>query len=135
MRTCKRQILRWSAVAFAIAAVAAPTGQAVGPDDRADYRGTSPALAPGSTSPDDRAFYRGSSDSLAPAALSPDDRAFSRSVREIQPASVPAAAAAAPRGFDWGDALIGGTFGVAFALLGTGAILIAHRRRSTLTAA
>jgi hypothetical protein len=129
VHTRNRHMFRWVAVAFAAAAVAAPAGLAVGPDDRPDYRGMSPVLAPGSGSPDDRVFFRGSSDSLAPAALSADDRSFSRSVGEIEPASAPVEVVASPHGFDWGNAVIGGTFGVALALLGTGATLIARRRR------
>jgi hypothetical protein len=133
MRTHKRHILRWVAVAFVAAAVAAPAAQAAGvsPDDRPFYRGPSEAFAPTNPSPDDRAFYRGSSEALAPTSLSPDDRPFPRSVGELEQASPPVEVVARPRGFDWADAVIGGTFGLALALLGVGAILIAQRRRST----
>ena len=153
LRTGKRHILWWTAVAFAAAAAAAPAGQALGtspdarpfyrgtseasaptsvsPDDRPFYRGASEASAPTKLSPDDRPFYRGSSEALAPPSLSPDDRPFARTVDELKAASPPVEVVVRPRGFDWGDAVIGGTFGLALALLGTGAILIAQRRRST----
>jgi hypothetical protein len=130
MGAVKPHVLRWIAVAFATAAVAVPVAQAGGPDDRPDYRGTSPALTPSSTSPDDRGDDRGSSDTLAPTRLGPDDRAFARSVHGIEPASVPVEVQ--PRGFEWGDAVVGGTLGFGLALFGVGAIVIAQRRRSTL---
>jgi hypothetical protein len=135
MQTRKRHLRRWIALAVAAAAVASPAAQATGPDDRAAYRGTSPALAPTNQSPDDRALYRGTSPTLALASLGPDDRAFARNVREIDPRTVPVAVVSPPGGFDWSDAAIGGAFGLALALLGAGAILIAHRRRSTLSPA
>jgi hypothetical protein len=135
MQTRNRHLRRWIALAVATAALGASAAQATGPDDRAVYRGTSPALAPTSQSPDDRALYRGTSPALAPASLGPDDRPFARNVREIDPRTVPVAVVSPPRGFDWGDAAIGGAFGLALALLGAGAILIAHRRRSTLSPA
>jgi hypothetical protein len=135
MQTRKRHLRRWIALAVAAAAVASPAAQAAGPDDRAAYRGTSPALAPTSQSPDDRALYRATSSALAPASLGPDDRPFMRNVREIDPRTVPVAVVSPPHGFDWSDAAIGGAFGLALALLGAGAILIAHRRRSTLSPA
>src|SRR5215218_3310371 len=75
--------------------------------------------------PDDRPFYRGAS-ALAPTSLSPDDRPFARNVRDIQPRTVPVEVVRS-HGFDWGDGVIGGAFGVALALLGMGSILIAHR--------
>jgi hypothetical protein len=133
MRTSKWHILRWFTVAFATAAIVAPTAQA----DPRSLDDIDPSLAAavrqeeaGLLSPDDRPFYRGPSDT-APGSLSPDDRPFARSVGEIVLTSAPAEVVASPRGFDWGDAVIGGTFGLALALLGTGAILIAHRSRST----
>jgi len=125
----KRHV-RWLAAAFAAAAVAAPTALA-DPRSLADI---DPLLAAavrqaeaGSLSPDDRPFYRGPADPV-PTSFSPDDRPFARDVGEVESASVPVEARS--RGFDWGDAVVGGTFGLALALLGTGAILIVHRRRS-----
>lgn len=111
MHTRKRHLRRWIAVAFVAAAVTAPVAQATSPDDRALYRGTDPALAPKSQSPDDRPFAR-------PFAS--------------EPRTGPVAVVNPPSGFDWGDAAIGGAFGLALALLGAGAILIAQHRRSTL---
>ena len=132
-RTSKRHVLRWVAVGFVAVAVAAPVGLGAGPDDRPDYRGTAPALAPGSESPDDRGLYRGN---LALVALGPDDRSFSRALDSNAPLlSAPVDVAASLGGFNWGDAMIGSAFGAALALLGTGAILIVHRRRSTLITA
>lgn len=161
MRIRKRHILRWIAVAFAATAVAAPTGQAVGPDDRAFSRqsqvdfwnydprtgekiaDSSPSVAPGdlarlwSGSPADQpaeipylSHGVGVGANDLGSTLHPDSRSFARSVRDIEPRSLPIAVVQA-RGFDWGDAVIGGTFGMALALLATGAILIAHRRRNT----
>jgi hypothetical protein len=125
---------------IAILAVAAVTatasGQALGasPDDRPVYRGSSEASAPTSVSPDDREFNRGSSAASAPTSVSPDDRPFTRRQGEIALKSAAVRAVAEPGGFDWGDAVIGGAFGLALAL-GTGAILVAHRRRSSLRTA
>jgi hypothetical protein len=134
MRTRKQRLFRWIAVGFVAAAVTAPAAQATGvsPDDRPFYRGPSEVLAPSSLSPDDRPFYRGPSEALAPTSFSPDDRPFARSVGELEPASFPVEVVVRPRGFDWEDAVIGGTVGLALALLGMGAILIVQRRRSTL---
>jgi hypothetical protein len=137
MPTRKRHLFRWIAAVFAAAAVGAPTALA----DPRSLDDIDPSLAAavrqaeaGSLSPDDRPFYRGSSDTLASAGVSPDDRPFARSLGEVEPASVPVEVQ--PAGFDWGDALIGGTFGLAFALLGAGAVLIAVRhRRSVLRTA
>jgi hypothetical protein len=84
---------------------------------------------------DDRPFYRGTSEALTPTSLSPDDRAFSRSRGDVEPRAVRVEAVVRSHGFDWEDGVIGGGFGVAFSLLGMGAILIAHRRRSTLRTA
>jgi hypothetical protein len=131
MGTHTRHVVRGLAVAIMAAAVVPPVAQAIGPDDRPYYRGMSPASTSGSPSPDDRAFYRGGSDRLAPASISPDDRAFARSAVETEPAPVTAAVARSD-GFDWGDAVMGGAFSLALALLGTGAILVAYRRRGSL---
>jgi hypothetical protein len=121
----------WIAAALVALAVAAPAAQAAGPDDRGLYRGTSPALAPTSQSPDDRALYRGASE----VSLASDDRPFARNVHKIDPGAPPVAIVTSPHGFDWGDAVIGGTFGLAVALLAMGALLVAQRRRHTLTPA
>lgn len=136
MRTGKQHLFRLIVVAGAALAAAVPTAQAAGPDDRALYRGSSAALAPAAVTPDDRSYYRGSSGTLAPKTLGPDDRAFARSVTSIEPRTIPAAVAVSPSGVDWNDALIGGTLGFAFALLGAGAFLIAvrHRRSGLRTA-
>jgi hypothetical protein len=126
-----RQLRRWIAASLAAAAVAVPAAQATSPDDRALYRGGVPALSATSQSPDDRPFYRGGSDTLAAASLGPDDRSLVRSV----PRTEPIEAIGSPRGFDWGDAAIGGTFGLALALLVAGAFLIGNQRRRSLRSA
>jgi hypothetical protein len=128
MRTGKHHFFRLIVVAGAVLAAAVPSAQAAGPDDRALYRGGSAALAPASVIPDDRPYYRGSSGALAPKSLGPDDRAFARSPG-VEPRIVPAPIAVSPSRFDWADALVGGTFGLAFAVLGAGAFLIAVRHR------
>lgn len=72
-------------------------------------------------------------------AILRNDRAHFRNERVSQTAGRSPAQAQAPApilvrvdgGFDWGDAVIGGAFGLALALVGTGAILIGHRIRST----
>jgi hypothetical protein len=93
------------------------------------YRGNSTAPSPAAVTPDDRAFSRATSAALAPTSLSPDDRGFARSVGVIEPRTISVAVTVTPSGFDWGDAAIGGTLGLGFALLGAGAILIALRHR------
>jgi hypothetical protein len=128
MRTGKHHLFRLIVVAGAVLAAAVPTAQAAGPDDRALYRGGSAALAPASVTPDDRPYYRGSSGTLAPKSLGPDDRAFARSLG-VEPRTVPAAVAVSSSRFDWEDAFVGGTFGLAFTLLAAGALLIAVRHR------
>jgi hypothetical protein len=131
----RNQHLRtWLAVAFTIAVVAAPAAQAVGPDDRALYRGGDPALAPRSPSPDDRPFARADTNTTRPNSLSPDDRPFARSAPAVEPTAV-RVELSSPRSFDWGDALIGAAFGLAAALLGLGAVVVAQRRRGTLRTA
>ena len=137
MRTGKHTLTRIIVVALAGLAVGIPTAQASGqsPDSRPYYRGTDPALAPKSSSPDDRAFSRAIPVSSKTIIVSPDDRAFVRSTT-AQPRALPASVSVQPRGFDWGDALIGGTFGLALALLGAGAVAIAlHHRRGVLRTA
>ena len=131
MGTSNRLLVRSLAAALAAAAVGAPVVQAAGPDDRPYYRGSTPVTV-SSPSPDDRAFYRGGSELLAPSSMSPDDRPFARSSGEIAPARARVAVVERPGGFDWGDALMAGSLGLALALLGSGAILIAYRRRSSL---
>ena len=133
MRTGKHTLTRIIVVVLAGLAIGIPTAQATGqpPDSRPYYRGTDPALAPKSPSPDDRAFNRAIPVSSKTIVVSPDDRAFSRSTPE--PRALPVSVSVEPRGFDWGDALIGGTFGLVLALLGAGAVAIAvHHRRGVL---
>jgi hypothetical protein len=141
MRARKRHILRWIAVAFAATAVTAPAAQAVGPDDRAFSR-QSPVdvwnhdLRTGEQPAEIPYLSHGvgvGEDDLG-LTMHPDSRPFARSVGDISPSVSPVAVVQA-RGFDWGDAVIGGIFGVGFALLGAGAILTAHRRRGTPTTA
>ena len=136
MRTGKHTLIRLIVVALAGLAVGVSTAQASGPglapDSRPYYRGTDPTLAPKSPSPDDRAFDRAIPVSSKTIIASPDDRAFARST-PIEPRALPASVTAQPRGFDWGDALIGGSFGLAIALLGAGAVAIGlHYRRSNV---
>ena len=137
MRTGKLTLTRIIVVALAGLAIGVPTAQASGqsPDSRPYYRGTDPALAPKSPSPDDRAFSRAIPVSSKTIIVSPDDRAFVRST-PVQPRALPASVSVQPGGFDWGDALIGGTFGLIVALLGAGAVAIAlHHRRGVLRTA
>lgn len=140
MRTRKRHLFRWIAVAFAAAAVGAPTALA----DPRSLDDIDPSLAgqvrqaqAASLSPDDRPFYRGNPDALAPKVapkgVSPDDRPFARSAGEVERPSVHVSVQ--DRGFDWGDALIGAAFVLALGLLGVGAILFAQHHRSTLRTA
>ncbi|HET7854824.1 MAG TPA: hypothetical protein VFL41_00040 [Gaiellaceae bacterium] len=150
MSTSKRHIHRWLVAACLAAAVAAPAATAGSPDDRPFYRGPA-EQAPAAVSPDDRPFYRGPAQSVspddrpfyrgpavsAPATVSPDDRPFYRaSTAPLTSAIVPIPVreVSSSSGFDWGDAAIGGTFGLALALCGLGAILIAQRRRSSAPA-
>jgi hypothetical protein len=137
MRTGKHHLIRIIVVALAGFAIGIPTAQASGqsPDSRPYYRGTDPALAPKSPSPDDRAFSRAMPGSSKTIIVSPDDRSFARST-PVQRRALPASVSVQPRGFDWGDALIGGTFGLVLALLGAGAVAIAlHHRRGVLRTA
>jgi hypothetical protein len=71
MRTSKWQILRWFTVAFATAAIVAPTAQA-DPRSLDDIDSTLAAAVrqeeAGSLSPDDRPFYRGTSDTARAAS-------------------------------------------------------------------
>ena len=63
-----------------------------------------------------------------PKSVSPDDRAFARSVG-VERNTRPAAAAASATVFDWDDALLGATFGLALASVGAGSLLMASRYR------
>jgi len=134
MRNGKHTLIGIVVFALAALAIAIPVAQASGqsPDSRPYYRGTDPALAPKSPSPDDRAFDRAIPVSSKTIIVSPDDRSFARST-PLEPRALPASVSVQPRGFDWGDALIGGTFGLVLALLGAGAVAIAvHHRRGVL---
>jgi hypothetical protein len=134
MRTGKHNLTRIIVVGLAGLAIGVPTALASGqpPDSRPYYRGTDPALAPKSPSPDDRAFNRAIPVSSKTIIVSPDDRGFARST-PVEPRALPTVVSVQPRGFDWGDALIGGTFGLVLALLGAGAVAIAvHHRRGVL---
>jgi hypothetical protein len=137
MRTGKHTLTRIIVVGLAGLALGIPTAQASGqsPDSRPYYRGTDPALAPKNPSPDDRAFDRAIPVSSKTIVVSPDDRAFARST-PAGPKALPASVSVHPRGFAWGDALIGGTFGLVLALLGAGAVAIGlHYRRGVLRTA
>jgi hypothetical protein len=137
MRTGKHTLTRIVVVALAGLTIGIATAQASGqsPDSRPYYRGTDPALALKSPSPDDRSFSRGIPVSSKTIIVSPDDRAFVRGTH-VQLRALPASATVQPRGFDWGDAVIGGTFGLIVALLGAGAVAIAlHHRRGVLRTA
>ena len=157
MRYGKHTLTRIVVVALAGLAIGIPTAQASGqsPDSRSYYRGTDPALAPKSPSPDDRTFSRAIPVSSKTIVVSPDDRSFSRGIpvssktvvatpddrsfarsTPVQPRTLLASVSVQPRGFDWGDALIGGTFGLVLALLGAGALAIGlHHRRGDLRTA
>lgn len=137
MRTGKHTLTRIIVVVLAGLAIGIPTAQASGqsPDSRPYYRGADPALAPKSPSPDDRAFSRAIPVSSKTIIVSPDDRAFARS-SPVEPSALAASVSVQPRGFDWTDALIGGTFGLVLALLGGAAVAIAlHHRRGVLRTA
>jgi len=134
MRTGKHTLTRIVVVSLAGLAIGIPTAQASGqpPDSRPIYRGSGPAPA---LSPDDRSFNRAIPVSSKTVIVSPDDRSFARST-PVQPRALPAAVSVQPRGFAWGDALIGGSFGLVLALLGAGAVAIAlHHRRGVLRTA
>ena len=137
MRNGKHTLTRIVVVGLAGLAVGVPTAQASGQpqDSRPVYRGSGPAPAPTTLGPDDRGFSRAIPVSSKTIILSPDDRSFSRSAASV-PTALPATVSVQPRGFAWGDALIGGTFGLILALLGTGAVAIAlHHRRGVLRTA
>ena len=129
-------------VGLAGLAIGIPTAQASGqsPDSRPYYRGTDPALAPKSPSPDDRAFSRAipvsSYVELRTDAASSVPITDARHSALLSHRALPASVSVQPRGFDLGDALIGGTFGLILALLGAGAVAIGlHHRRDVLRTA
>jgi hypothetical protein len=150
MRTGKRHLIRVAVIVLASLAIV-PAAQASGtsPDDRALPRGTESQVAT-NVSPDDRAYPRDSSVSAATrivgpddrgyvrgnwqppptVIVSPDDRAFPRATPE--PRMIQVTGSIQTHGFDWGDALIGGTFGLALAMLGAGGVALLMRRRSVL---
>ena len=148
----KRNIPFLIVLGLTAGALIIPSAQAGGPDDRPFYRGASPAAMPGRMSQDDRSFNRGTPQSSTAVSRSPDDRSYDRgSTADLLVAKVPSssitpddrsfarhtvAATSSPvavslpaDSFDWHDAVIGGAFAMALALLGLGALLIAQRRR------
>ena len=134
MRYGKHTFMRLAITVLAgLVVVPAAYGTGTSPDDRAVYRGSTADLAPASVSPDDRAYSRGVLAGSLNNIASPDDRAFARAIPVST--SVPIVASA-ESGFDWRDAMIGGTFGLMVALLGLGAVAIGLRlRRSALRTA
>ena len=143
MRTGKPHLTRIIVVVVLGVAIGVPTAQASGrsPDSRPYYRGVEAALAPTSMSPDDRGYRRSNEASsqneisARTKNASPDDRGFARSI-PVEPRAFTPTVSSAAQGFDWGDALIGGTAGLFFALLGAGAVAIGlrHRRSALRTA-
>jgi hypothetical protein len=132
MHPRRNQFRRSIALAVAIAAITAPAGIAAGPDDRPHYRGSGDELAAVlNVTPDDRAFSR-AGPTVAPSSVSPDDRPFARG-GEVEPTAI-SLDVAAVSGFDWADAAIGVTFGLALAL-GAAALLKANQRRRPLGSA
>jgi hypothetical protein len=149
MRTGNRHLIRVTVLVLAFLTIA-PAAQASGtsPDDRALLRATTPTLEPANISPDDRAFNRsvssattivspddrayarGNWEPLPTVTASPDDRAFARATPE--PRMIQAAGSIQAHGFDWGDGLIGGTFGLVLAMVGAGSVVLVMRRRSSL---
>jgi hypothetical protein len=137
MRTGSNHVIRVLTVALAALAIAAPVAAAAGqpPDSRPYYRGSEAALAPPSTSPDDRAYSRWAMTPPASKIVSPDDRAFARST-PLDTIALAAAPSVRQPGFDWGDALVGGMFGLLVAVLGAAATTVGLRhRRSALETA
>jgi hypothetical protein len=152
MRTGTRQLIRVTVLVLASLTIA-PAAQASGtsPDDRTLPRATTATLA--NITPDDRAYARDSAALSATSVVSPDDRGYARGnwappqARIVSPddRAVPRAVPQ-PRvlqvtslipahGFDWGDAMIGGTFGLALAMLGAGGVALVMRRRTSLRTA
>jgi hypothetical protein len=162
MRLRKPRMRRWIAVAAAATAVAAPAGQA-GHYDRGVQRqapvdfwnydsqtgrkiaNSSPGLRPEnlaqlwSGSGSERSVEIpylshgvGVSERGLGLSVHPDSRPLPRNAGPADP-RVLGVTSVDTNGFDWVAALVGGTFGVALALLGTGGMLVAHRRRGTPT--
>jgi len=127
MRNGKHTLISLVIVAVAGLAVAIPAAQASGQpqDSRPVYRGLGPAPA---LSPDDRSFDRAVPVASKTNIVSPDDRNFPRATPNL-PKAPPATVSVEPRGFAWGDAMIGGSFGLVLALLGAGAVALALRHR------
>ena len=129
--------------------VAAPAPD-LAPDDRVAPRPTPVTPTPTATSapdlaPDDIAVPRpipvsppatGTVSDGTSWAPSPTETAvLAGAAKRASDPREPGVAAANADGFDWAAALVGGTFGVAFALLATGGMLLAHRRNRTPTTA
>lgn len=134
MRNGKHTLTRILVVGLAGLAIGVPVAQASGQpqDSRPVYRGMGAAPM---VSPDDRSFDRAIPVASKTIIGSPDDRNFSWATH-VEPKAVPIAVSTQPRGFDWGDALIGGTFGLLLALLGAGAVAFTlHHRRGVLRTA
>jgi len=115
---------------------------ALSPDDRSFNRAGPVVSTAKISSPDDRSFSRSTpqkpvsnlvSDARTHAASSvplTDARHSALLMHRAERDQQPAAASVQPRGFAWGDAAIGGTFGLVIALLGAGALAMAlHHRR------
>jgi hypothetical protein len=110
--------------------------QSVSPDDRPLIR-SSVALEPRSVGPDDRADYRGTSvdqpaAAINVASMSPDDRSLARSTGFIATSVPVSAALTSADGFDWQEAALGAGFGMLVASLVLGALLVRQGRRGTL---
>jgi hypothetical protein len=143
MRIRKNHLFRLAIVAGAILAAAVPTAQAAGPDDRALYRGTGAGAVTGDTPapfwPHETGVLVGTSETFVDmrADGSYYDPSLGRRVGgAVESTGTGPAVVVSPSRFDWGDALIGVAFGLAFALLGGVAVLIAVRhRRSVFRAA
>jgi hypothetical protein len=115
------------------AATGTVTSSKVGPDDRAYARDSSNSSAARIVSPDDRALVRRNWAPSQARIVSPDDRAVPRAV--AQPGVLQVTSLIEAHGFDWGDAMIGGAFGLALAMLGLGGIALIMRRRTILRTA
>jgi hypothetical protein len=134
MRNGKHTLISLVIVALVGLAIGIPAALAAGQpqDSRPVYRGLGPAP---SVTPDDRSFDRAVPVASKTSIGGPDDRRFSRATPNL-PTAPPATVSVQPRGFDWGDAMIGGSFGLVLALLGAGAVAFArHHRRDVLRTA
>ena len=130
MPTCSHRLRSCAAAALLGAAVAAPTAHAARPDDRAGIREPGVSAVSSSTSVIARHRALGRLQELGDresSTLRPDDRAGIRGAAPSSTFSVQTVSA----GFHWGDAAIGGAFGLALALLATGAVFVSLRRRSS----